>query len=128
LSRLLNAFFLPPCFLWKPFENWGSAPDPAPAGGFFFFLFPGTPGEGERREGEERRRRREEGEEKGKERRKKERRSRKGEERRKTGDPGAARAARYGVRTNLVEVEHYIPSVPYREMHMHINAHAEPSK
>ena len=29
-------------------------------------------------------------------------------------------AARYGVRTNLVELAHYAPSVPYREMHMHI--------
>jgi len=46
----LNVFFLPPCFLWKPFENWGSAPDPAPAGGFFSsFFVPG--GRGERREG-----------------------------------------------------------------------------
>jgi hypothetical protein len=64
-----KCFFLPPCFLWKPFENWGSAPDPAPAGGFFFFFFffpwERERGEKKKREGEgekkERRRGRREG-------------------------------------------------------------------
>jgi hypothetical protein len=73
-----------------------------------------------KRKKKKKRKRRKKEEEKGKGRRKKERRSREGEERRKTGDPGAAPAARYGVRTNLVELEHYAPSVPSREMHMHI--------
>ena len=83
MSRLLNVSFLPPRFLWKPFENWGSAPDPAP-GGFFFFSF--FRERKERRDGEERKREEEkEGEEKGKERKeegeKKERRRREKENR-----------------------------------------------
>jgi hypothetical protein len=76
---LSNVLFLPPCVLWKPFENWGSNPDPAPAGGFFlaFFLSPWRRSQKGREERRREKEKREEGGEKGKERRKKERRSEK---------------------------------------------------
>ena len=66
-----RAIFFSPHRGWKPFETWGSAPHPAPAGGLFAFLPPPL-GEGvkvhprtkRRRDQGETKGKREEGEEK----------------------------------------------------------------
>ena len=76
ISVVFDSFFpdvvcLLTCSPWKPFETWGSAPHPAPAGGLFAFLPPPL-GEGvkvhprtkRRRDQGEKKGKREEGEEK----------------------------------------------------------------